>query len=166
MSELEIVKYPDPRLGQSCAQVADFDSTLHKLLDNMKETMYAAQGVGLAAPQVGVLSRITVIDVSEQRSGCIEIINPVITERSGTVESEEGCLSIPDYRETVIRSEKVSVKAFDRSGKEINIEAAGLLAVCLQHELDHLDGVLFIDRISRLKRELFKRWFKKQSRDG
>jgi peptide deformylase len=145
-----------------CDEVEDFDDQLAKFLDNMVTSMYQENGIGLAAPQVGVRQRITVIDVSPESDCPIELINPVITHSEGTTSSEEGCLSIPEFRETVKRKERVVVEAVDRLGSPFTLEADGLLAICLQHEIDHLDGVLFVDHLSRLKRELFKRWYKKQ----
>jgi len=162
MATLPIVKYPDPRLKQQCELVTSFDDNLATLIANMTETMYQANGIGLAAPQVGVLSQVAVVDISETRNQVIHIINPKIEIAQGKTPSEEGCLSIPDYRETINRNETVKVTAVDMHGKPFEIEADGLLAICLQHEIDHLNGILFVDRLSRLKRELFKRWFKKR----
>ena len=162
MARLPIVIYPDPLLKQKTAPVTEFHGQLHRLLDDMAETMYVSKGVGLAAPQVGVLQRVTVIDVSEEGDEIIELINPTIVSSQGKVDSEEGCLSIPEFRDTVERKEKVVVSAFDRHGKPFEVDADDLLAICLQHEIDHLDGILFVDRLSRLKRELFKKWLKKQ----
>lgn len=162
MAKLEIYKYPNPVLKQVTNNVTEFNSALHKFLDDMSETMYVANGVGLAAPQVGDLRRITVIDVSDERKNLIEFINPQITHREGATTHEEGCLSIPDYREHVDRNAIVHVSAVDRHGKAFEVQAEGLLAICLQHEIDHLDGILFIDRLSRLKKEIFRRWYKKQ----
>lgn len=162
MAVKKLVLYPDPRLKVRCADVTVFDAELHTLLDDMVETMITAVGVGLAAPQIGVTKRIAVVDVSEEQNERIELINPVIVERTGTVSSEEGCLSIPGYRDTVPRSATVLVKAQNRAGDWFEIGGEGLLAMCLQHEIDHLDGVLFVDRLSRIKREVFRRWVKKQ----
>lgn len=165
MAILEIKTYPDPVLKKKAAPVADFNEQLGKLLDSMAETMYAANGVGLAAPQVGELCRVAVIDVSRNGDSPLEFINPVIVKQSGKTKSEEGCLSIPEFRDSVQRSVLVTVQAQDRQGNEFSIDADELLAICLQHEIDHLDGILFTDRLSRLKRELFKRWFQKQQRE-
>lgn len=162
MAVKKLVLYPDPRLKTRCADVTVFDAELHTLLDDMAETMIAAVGVGLAAPQIGLTKRIAVVDVSEEQNERIELINPVIVERTGTVSSEEGCLSIPGYRDTIPRSATVLVKAQNRVGDWFEIGGEGLLAMCLQHEIDHLDGVLFVDRLSRIKREVFRRWVKKQ----
>lgn len=166
MAKLPIVTYPDPRLKEVCAPVATFDRELHTLLDDMRETMYAANGIGLAAPQIGRLERIAVVDVSPEGNDPLELINPEIIEQEGSTDSEEGCLSIPDYRDTVKRHRTVTVRAYDRHGEQFEIEADGLFAICLQHEIDHLNGVLFVDRMSRLKRELFKRWAKKHLDQG
>lgn len=162
MAQREICIYPDDVLRQKTIPVTDFSGTLHRLLDDMSETMYAAHGVGLAAPQIGELTRVTVIDVSDSGNELVEFINPVITAREGTVPSEEGCLSIPDFRETITRSERVTVDAVDRNGSPFQVNAEGLLAICLQHEIDHLEGILFIDHLSRLKRDMFKKkWGKR-----
>lgn len=163
MAILEIRIYPDPILKEVSAPVTSFDANLHKLLDNMIDTMYQANGIGLAAPQIGVSQRIAVIDVSDDRNERREFINPVISWRNGKVPSEEGCLSIPEYRDSLSRNAEVLVQAKDRHGKDFELRADGLLAICLQHEIDHLDGILFVDRLSRLKRELFKRWLKKRA---
>lgn len=162
MAILPIFKYPDPVLRSPTAEISAFDATLHRFLDSMAETMYGANGIGLAAPQVGKLQRVAVIDVSEERNERIDLVNAHIVQRVGTTSSEEGCLSIPGYRDTIKRSKEVVVEMHDAHGKEVELKAEGLLAICIQHELDHLDGVLFVDHLSRLKRELFKRWLKKQ----
>ena len=162
MSLLRIKIYPDPVLREMCLPIVDFDQALHNLLDDMHETMRANSGVGLAASQVGELLRVVVIDVSEEGNQLIELVNPEIISQSGKISLEEGCLSIPDYRDKVPRSAEVLVNAQDRYGKNVEIRAEGLLAVCIQHEIDHLNGILFVDRLSRLKRELFKRWAKKR----
>jgi len=161
MALLDIIKFPARILKAKTQKVSDFDGPLHLLLDNMRDTMYAAEGIGLAAPQINVARQITVVDVGRDESELREFINPTITAREGKVESEEGCLSIPDFRATIMRSEKVQVNAYDRYGKEFVLDADGLLAICLQHEIDHLDGVLFIDRMSQLKREMFMKKFRK-----
>jgi len=162
MAQREICIYPDDVLRQKTIPVTEFSRTLHTLLDDMRETMYAAHGVGLAAPQIGELVRVTVIDVSDSGDEPVEFINPVITAREGNVPSEEGCLSIPDFRDTITRSERVTVDAVDRNGAPFQVHAEGLLAICLQHEIDHLEGILFIDHLSRLKRDMFKKkWGKR-----
>ncbi|MCI5064817.1 peptide deformylase [bacterium] len=161
MATLDIRIYPDAVLRQTTNGVEDYSPELHTFLDDMAQTMYDSNGIGLAAPQVGDLRRVTVIDVSEEGNHLQEFINPRITAKSGEVPSEEGCLSIPDFRETIIRAETVSVEANDRDGKPFVVHADGLLAICLQHEIDHLDGVLFIDHLSQLKRNMFKKKWKR-----
>ena len=163
MTKLKILTYPDPTLHRMSAEVQSFDTHLARLLDDMAETMYAANGVGLAGPQVGQLQRLTVVDISENCNELKDFVNPQIVWRAGTISSEEGCLSIPEYRDVVKRSAEIVVRAKDRHGKEFELKTDGLLARCLQHEIDHLDGVLFVDKLSRLKKELFRRWLKKQS---
>ncbi len=163
MAVLEIRRYPDEVLKKKALPVTTFDKALQTLIDDMIETMYAAPGVGLAAPQVGVSKRVSVIDISskEQKVPLIVLVNPVILESDGTVEFEEGCLSIPEYTANVKRAERLLVKALDRNGVEREIGAEGLLAIAMQHEIDHLEGLLLIDRISPLKREFFKKRHKK-----
>jgi peptide deformylase len=163
MAVLEIKKYPSRVLKQKAAPVTDIDEDLQALIDDMIETMYAAPGVGLAAPQVGVSRRLAVIDVSTKGTEMplLVLINPELLEKDGAIEFEEGCLSIPEFTAKVTRAEKVKVRATDREGKGMEIEAEGLLAIALQHEMDHLDGTLFIDRISPIKREFFKKRIKK-----
>ena len=168
MALLEILTYPDPRLRERSLEVTEVTPEIQQLLNNMLDTMYAEPGIGLAAPQVGVNYRLVVIDVggeSEENnaSKVHKLINPVITERQGEISFEEGCLSVPGVRETVQRSDSVVVEALDEQGQKVTIEAHGILAVCLQHEIDHLDGVLFIDHLSRLKRQLIKSKFQKQA---
>lgn len=158
---LQLRFFPDPILRAPTEEVTTFDRELHSLLDKMLVTMYAENGAGLAAPQIGVSSKIVVMDVSRKGNEPIELVNPVITARSGKIPSEEGCLSIPDYRDTISRSALVSVEAQNRHGEKVSFEAEGYLSVCAQHEIDHLNGILFIDHLSRLKRDIFKRWFKK-----
>ena len=161
---LDIKKYPAPVLKKKAAAVSVFDEELQKLIDDMVETMYAAPGVGLAAPQVGVSRRLAVIDISsrDDQHPLIVLINPCVLRTAGEVEFEEGCLSIPEYTAKVKRSESLVVRAHDRNGDEVEIEADGLLAIALQHEIDHLDGFLLIDRISPIKREFFKKRYKKK----
>jgi len=163
MAILEIRKYPEKVLKQKALPVTSFDQELQELIDNMIETMYAAPGVGLAAPQVGEPRRVAVIDISSREDKCplLVIVNPVIVSSEGEVEFEEGCLSLPEYTALVKRSENVVVKALDRDGKAIEVGATDLLAIALQHEIDHLDGILLIDRISPIKREFFKKRYKK-----
>ena len=166
MAVLEIKKYPEPVLKRKAAPVTGFDREFQKLIDDMVETMYAAPGVGLAAPQVGVSRSLAVIDVSsrDEKYPLIVLVNPFIVSSQGEVEFEEGCLSIPEYSAKVKRAESLVVCARDREGREVEIEAGGLLAIALQHEIDHLEGRLLIDRISPIKREFFKKRFKKEQK--
>lgn len=168
MAILEILKYPAPALKKVAAPVRVFDAKTIQLVNDMLETMYAAPGVGLAAPQVGVSQRVVVLDTDHENPGkqVYKLINPVITHAEGSVVWEEGCLSVVDFTADVKRAAQVQVSAFDEHEKELKIEADGLLAVALQHEIDHLDGKLFIDRISRLKRELYSRKRLKSLRSG
>ncbi len=162
---LQILTYPNPALKEPASKVINFDAELSALMDNLKQTMYAANGIGLASTQVGVMKRAAVVDVSENGDKALEFINPEIIWRDqNLVQSEEGCLSIPDYRDIIERHAAIKVTAQDRSGQSFDLEAEGILAICLQHEIDHLDGILFIDRLSRLKRDVFKRWLKKRTR--
>ena len=164
----EILHYPDPRLKQNAGPVDNITGNLVQLVDDMVQTMYNAPGIGLAAVQLGIPQRIVVLDVNHEEPGkdLIKLINPVITAREGEVIWEEGCLSVVDYTAEVKRSAKVEVKAWTPDEKEIVLQAEDLFAVALQHELDHLDGKLFIDRISRLKKELYSRRVKKLLREG
>lgn len=161
---LDIKVFPDKVLRKKSEPVKDIDEKIKKLLDDMTETMYAAPGIGLAAPQVGVNKRVLVIDIlsHDEKGGLLKIINPEILSAEGEVIGEEGCLSIPLEYADVKRYEKVTVKYFDENGEEKVIEAEGLLSRALQHEIDHLDGILFIDKISPLKREMIKKRFKKK----
>jgi peptide deformylase len=165
MAVLEIRKYPDRILREKTSPVNDFGPSLQRLIDDMIETMYAAPGVGLAANQVGVPKQVMVVDVStkQQDAPLIVIINPQIVLAEGESASEEGCLSLPDYTTVVKRAERVKVRGLDRHGREIEVEGEGLLARALQHEIDHLNGKLLIDRISRLKREWFKKRYLRQT---
>ena len=167
MAVREILIYPDPRLRKKSAEVETIDAAVRKTLDDMAETMYAAPGIGLAAPQIGVDQRLVVIDLGDREPSDVEngeslkshlykLVNPEILSRSGNREYEEGCLSIPDVREKVKRSAELIVAAQNEHGEELEIRAKGLLAICLQHEIDHLDGILFIDRLSRLRKELIR----------
>lgn len=165
MARLAIVQYPDPILRKVSEEVITFDDKLKKLAEDMLETMYAAPGIGLAAPQVGVAKRVTVVDISEERTKPLVLINPVIVDSSEPTTSTEGCLSIPDYRDTIPRMLKVRVSAKDLKGNSFEVEAEDLFAFCLQHEIDHINGILFIDHLSRLKRELFRKKFSKRESD-
>lgn len=159
----EIVKYPDPVLAKKGAPVTVFDDKLKKLVDDMFASMYEAQGIGLAAPQIGLSQRLTVIDTSFKKNpdDRIVLINPEIIDREGEQYEEEGCLSLPDIRDKVKRAAWVKVRAQDVNGEWFEIEGEELLARAFQHEIDHLDGVLFIDRLSRLKKDLTVRRIKK-----
>ncbi len=164
----EVVKWPDPVLQKPGAKVTVFDAKLKTLVEEMFESMYAAQGIGLAAPQISISQRITVIDVSFKKNPeeKIVLINPEIIEREGKQVEEEGCLSLPEIREKVTRAAKVKVRAQDVTGEWFEVEGEELLARAMQHEIDHLDGVLFIDRLSRLKRDLVIRRIKKLIKNG
>jgi peptide deformylase len=168
MAILEILKYPDPRLNQVARPVKNITGDIAQLVNDMLETMYAAPGVGLAANQVGALYRVVVMDIDHENPGksVYKLINPVIARSEGELLWEEGCLSVVDFTAEVRRAAQVEVLALDDEEKEIKIEAEGLLAVALQHEIDHLDGKLFIDRISRLKRDLYSRRRRKMLRTG
>lgn len=165
MSTLEILKFPDPRLHAVSQPVTQFDGELHKLLDAMAATMYGANGVGLAAPQVDRTIRAFVIDITwsdeTATKKLYELINPKITSAEGKISFEEGCLSVPGVTEEVQRKKQVRVEYVDRYGKPQVLEAEGLLAVAVQHENDHLDGILFVDRLSPLKRRLTRRKLEK-----
>lgn len=164
MAILEILKYPNPLLRKKCEKVDHIDSDTQRLINDMIDTMYDANGIGLAASQVGVLSRIIVVDVSpiDQEKDLLTIINPEIVSEEGEIEHEEGCLSLPEFRENVKRRKKVKVIGISPEGKEIMLDADGILAIALQHEIDHLNGVLLLDRVSRLKREIYKNKLKKE----
>ena len=164
MTILDICAYPEKILRQRAEPITNIDEEIARLADHMAETMYNAPGIGLAANQVGVPRRLLVADISPQtpESDLIVLANPEIIATEGEVTIEEGCLSVPDYQAEVKRHAKVRVRGLDLHGEEVEIEAEGLLAVVLQHEIDHLNGILFIDHISRLKRELYKRKLRKQ----
>jgi peptide deformylase len=163
-----ILKYGDDILHQQAQPVGNVTSDLHQLIDDMIETMYAAPGIGPAAPQVGVPLRIFVVDVSVGRDpdGLIVMINPEFVERDGMQLEDEGCLSVPDFNATVVRPSRVVVKGLDRSGTEQRREGEGLLARAFQHEMDHLDGTLFVDRLRGIKRDMILRKIRKLSRAG
>jgi peptide deformylase len=161
LSVLTILEFPDERLRKKAAEVQVVDANIKKLVDDMLETMYLAKGVGLAATQVNVHQRIVVIDVSEEKDKPLCLINPEIIAKDGVEESEEGCLSVPGFFEKVKRAERIKVKALDKEGKPFELEADDLLAVCIQHELDHLEGKLFVDYISSLKRQRIKKKLEK-----
>ena len=166
MAKLEILHYPDPRLRNTAVQVESVDDNIRSLIDDMLETMYDAPGIGLAATQVNVHKRIIVVDVSDDRSQPVCLINPEIQEEEGGVETEEGCLSVPGVYENVTRPERIRVTALSREGAAIELAAEGLLAVCIQHEIDHLDGKLFVDYLSRLKRHRIRKKAEKKVRQA
>jgi peptide deformylase len=165
MTRLEILEFPDPRLRTRAQPVERFDAALGTLIDDMLATMYAAPGIGLAATQVNVHRRLIVIDTSENRDQPMVFINPVILARDGVEVSEEGCLSVPQIFEDVERAARVRVRAQDRQGQFFELELEGLLAVCLQHEIDHLEGKLFVDYLSALKRDRIRRKLEKNRRE-
>lgn len=166
MTTLNILHFPDPRLRNIAQPVAEVDDSIRQLVDDMFTTMYAAPGIGLAATQVDVAKRIIVIDVSEEKDQPLCLINPDILELDGVEEMEEGCLSVPGVFERVQRAEKVKVRALDRDGNPFELEAGGLLAVCIQHEIDHLDGKLFVDYLSQLKRTRIRKKLEKEQRQA
>ena len=165
MAILKILQYPDVRLHKIAKPVTQVNETTRKLLRNMAETMYAALGIGLAATQVDVHERIIVMDVSEEHNQLMVFINPEIIASSGEEESEEGCLSVPGIYETVRRAEKVTVRALDDKGASFTMEAEGLLAICIQHEMDHLMGKVFVEYLSPLKQTRIRTKLKKQQRE-
>lgn len=168
MSVLEILTYPDPLLKEPAKAVESIDSRVQQIIDDMAETMYQAPGVGLAATQAGIDRCVIVFDpeADAEKQDFQVLVNPKIIEASGkTISENEGCLSVPDFRSDVPRFECVVVEGLDRHGKNLKFEATGLLSVILQHEIDHLNGVLFIDRISALKRQMYKRKIKKKLKD-
>jgi peptide deformylase len=165
---LKIVKYPEPVLSQPGEPVTEFDAELKKLVDDMFETMYASQGIGLAAPQVAVAKRVTVVDLSQGKDTAQKfvLINPEVIFREGKQYEEEGCLSFPEIREKVQRAAKVRIRAQDLKGKWFEMDGEELLSRAFQHEIDHLDGMLFIFRMSSLKRDLVLRKIRKMQREG
>ena len=164
MAVLQVLHIPDERLRIVAEPVKEVNAEIQRIVDDMFDTMYAEEGIGPAATQVDIHKRIIVIDVSENRDERLVLINPELLEKSGETGIEEGCLSIPDYYAEVERPARVTVKHLDRDGKEQVVEADGLLATCLQHEIDHLNGVLFIDYISRLKRDMVIKKFTKAAK--
>ncbi|MGA7242810.1 MAG: peptide deformylase [Terracidiphilus sp.] len=165
---LKIVKYPEPVLSQPGEPVTEFDAKLKKLVDDMFETMYASQGIGLAAPQVAVSKRVTIVDLSQGKDPAqkLVLVNPEVIFREGKQYEEEGCLSFPEIREKVQRASKVRVRAQDLKGKWFEMDGEELLSRAFQHEIDHLDGMLFIFRMSSLKRDLVLRKIRKMQREG
>jgi peptide deformylase len=166
MALLDILEYPDPRLRQSAEPVAVVDDAVRKLASDMLETMYAAPGIGLAAIQVNVPKRVIVLDVSDDSSQPRVFVNPVVIEADGVEVMQEGCLSVPGFYEEVERAERIRLRALDLDGEEIEEEADGLLAVCVQHEIDHLDGKLFVDYLSQLKRSRIRKKLEKSRRES
>ena len=164
MALLPILHYPDPRLHKVASRVTLVDDRVRKLVRDMAETMYAAPGIGLAATQVDVHQRVLVIDISEDHNDLRVFINPEIIEKSGEAENEEGCLSVPGIYDRVIRAARVKVRAQNAEGEPFELEAEGLLAVCIQHEIDHLDGHVFVEYLSRLKQQRIAAKMKKQQR--
>ena len=164
MALLPILEYPDPRLRMRAKPVTKVDARIRKLIDDMLETMYAAPGIGLAATQVDVHERVIVIDISERNDDPVCLVNPEILETSGSINSEEGCLSVPEFFEYVDRAQQIRVRALNRDGETIEFEAEDVLAVCIQHEMDHLEGKLFVDYLSSLKRERVKKRFTKRAK--
>jgi peptide deformylase len=165
MANLPILEYPDPRLRIRAEPVTDIDAEIRQLLADMLDTMYAAPGIGLAATQVNVHKRLLVVDVSEERNEPYCLINPDILSAEGNVSYEEGCLSVPEVFETVDRAERIKVRALDENGVALEFEAEGLLAICIQHEIDHLDGKLFVDYLSTLKRDRLKKKARKKAKN-
>ena len=166
MALLPILHYPDPRLHTKAAPVPAVDDRIRQLIADMAETMYAAPGIGLAATQVDVHERVIVIDVSEDRTGMLAFVNPVIVEAAGEAENEEGCLSVPGVFDKVRRAERIKVRALNAQGEPFVLEAEGLLAVCIQHEIDHLEGKVFVEYLSRLKQQRIAARMKKQHRSA
>lgn len=164
MSLLNVLRYPDPRLHKVARKVERVDDEIRKLINDMTGTMYNAPGVGLAATQVNVHLRIIIIDTSETRDQLQVFINPELMSASGEVEREEGCLSVPGVYEKVLRAERVTVRALDAAGRPFTLEATDLLAVCIQHEMDHLEGKVFVEKLSRLKQSRILARLRKQGR--
>jgi peptide deformylase len=166
MALLEILKYPHPVLRKRSGAVSQIDKEVKKLIEDMKETMYQAGGIGLAACQVGVPQRVIVLDVSpmDPQHSFFALINPEIISEEGEIDHEEGCLSVPDCLEKVKRKEKVCVKGLSPEGREVEMKGDGILAIAMQHEIDHINGILILDRVSRLKREIYRNKLKKEKR--
>ena len=164
MAKLNILRYPDPRLHTIAKPVTEVDERIRRLVDDMLETMYAADGVGLAATQVDVHRQIIVIDVSEDKNDLRVFVNPEVIRREGVAVNQEGCLSIPGIYDNVERAESVTVTALDRNGSRFTLNASGMLATCIQHEMDHLTGKIFIDHLSELKQNRVRAKLKKRQR--
>ena len=165
MALLNILQYPDERLHTVAQSVGNFDEHIRTLVADMAETMYQARGIGLAATQINVHKRVVVMDLSEERNQLRVFINPFITHKEGDTEFEEGCLSVPGIYETVHRAERVTVEAYDENGEKFVLDADGLLAICIQHELDHLAGKVFVEYLSPLKQSRIKTKLKKRARE-
>ena len=167
MAKLEILHHPDPRLRKKAAPVAQVDDTIRHIVESMFETMYANQGIGLAATQVNIHQRIITLDISENKDAPLCLINPEILHKEGQLEHEEGCLSVPDYYEKVTRAERIRFRALNADGEVFERDADELLAICVQHEIDHLDGKLFVDYLSTPKqqkaRKVVQKWEKEQA---
>lgn len=166
MALLDILVYPDKRLRQRAEPVTEFDAELEKLVQDMAETMYAAPGIGLAAIQVNVLKRVVVMDLSEEKNDLTVFINPEVTPLEGTQESEEGCLSVPGVFASVERVERVRINAMDVKGNPFELETDGLLSVCIQHEVDHLNGKVFVDYLSRMKQDRVRKKLLKEQKES
>jgi peptide deformylase len=166
MAILDILHFPDTRLRNVAKPVAQVDASVRQLIDDMFETMYDAPGIGLAAVQVNDLRRVIVVDTSEDRSQALALVNPEIIAKQGEETMDEGCLSVPGVYETVQRAEQIRFRALDRDGNAIEKDVDGLLAVCIQHEIDHLDGKLFVDYLSNLKRQRIRKKLEKDARQG
>ena len=164
MAIRKILHYPDPRLRRKALPVDTVDDEIRTLIDDLAETMYQAPGIGLAAPQIDVSKRVLILDISEARNELRVFVNPELLTQEGEQTMEEGCLSVPGVYDEVTRAEKVTVRALDRDGKPFELEADGLLAACVQHEIDHLDGKLFVDYLSRLKQRRTRKKLEKQQR--
>lgn len=164
MARLDILHFPDSRLRKKALPVETVDDAIRALVDDMFETMYAAPGIGLAATQVNVQKRVIVLDISENKDQPLALINPTLLTHQGEAESEEGCLSVPGVYDIVQRAERIRVSALDRNGDSLVFDAEGLLAICIQHEIDHLDGKLFVDYLSPLKRNRIRKKLEKQAR--
>ena len=166
MALLNILHYPDERLHTVAKPVDVVDDALRRLIDDMAETMYAAHGIGLAATQIDCHRRLVVIDLSEEHDDLLVLINPVITRKAGETVYQEGCLSVPGIYDKVTRAETVTVEALDRNGQPFSLDAEGLLAICIQHEIDHLDGKVFVEHLSQMKQSRIKQKLKKRERQS
>lgn len=164
MALLDILEFPDPRLRTKAKPVTEVTAKITKLAEDMLETMYAAPGIGLAATQINVHQRLLVVDVSEDKTEPLVLVNPELTTKEGLIQSDEGCLSIPGFYEPVERFEKITVSALDKHGESFSLDADDLLSICIQHEMDHLEGKLFVDYLSSTKRQLIRKRLLKQQK--